>query len=1147
MIYLPDLDISRYLVSIRDLLQRPEIFSSIVPWFHFDLASTYQLSGAPSALFQTGVALLGLMSIPTFYMMARKYLVSIDNRAPIIATIFFAVFSGLGWMSYFGGFNVNSENVALSLLSNARLSSYWDVGYGQGLQIWLWFRDITVGLILLFTLLYMLTKYETNRIAYIIISSLLLVALSQVHFSELVIFITLLLSLAALFPSTKLRTKDMIYSSFISLGVIMLFNLFHVHVGVLDLRYQDSISGYTAVLLLMAFASLVLLRYPHRPRIPMKIDFRILVTVMLSVYSLGFLVWLSDQQNVISSFDEVYNVPWHFYPMLLGITGFIAIPASVHIIRKYRSNPVTIFLVMLLISLLVGKIISLINSDYFLTGYWERRIIIYDHAAIAILATVFVMDALNSSNVHKKLRLLPHQTIRIILVSLLILGGITSTLLSVDYNALLTKYTKVDKASIVDYSDPYTTVLTVTERSKATSEMSDAAYVINRYRIPVWSATGPEGPMQILSPLNATSVIYLDAHDETQIKTRYSDAYVTSHLVQNGRIYEDDKYKLIMLPRLSPPVPVSNTILVLPDDSTANNTNPSYFIYDVLSMGGYNYTTSLISDINTLREATTLIAPTEEIGAKLMANREKYALSFNRIMIFNMDGYNLLGNATDLSVEPIVSLEKNLQRLGSSASGSGNIGRPDLMENIVSNKTSLQIRVGDGQYGLWSVYRKFPEPINTSDYHSVRFNWFGNGDNLWYVVKVISSSNEYYWFRFQDSWVGWREVVIPFTMNDGYSVINSVKIQKVTLTNSPVNIDRIEIGTESANTNRDGDFYIEGFRLEGRKAISIRNAENNHVINFNTFLNLNYSPNYGDGVVYFDGNIPFISTLKSSNYDIYYINIKPITDSIVGSDLRSNSLFNNLGNTLQLMWQTPDVYEFHPTKQEGAAGPKGFFEKIIFSGKALIEGESILVESADDISVDSHDDHIFHNDIAKVEINSADKIVLHSDSGAIGQGTSFYSRMITNSSIIQISGNPAIVTITFEDDTSADILDSNITLSLNNSDLLIRNAKLSIDGQTKFDKIISYGDLRSAFGHDMRAIIIDGYVSGTLGSSDKFTELKDISTQGTIIRAPKFNEYDESKTWITILGDLASYRIVLLVIPIAIGAYLFSKSLIIYN
>ena len=104
------------------------------------------------------------------------------------------------------------------VISMAYNASYLDIGVGQSSWLWLWFRPITLGFTILFVLLYLMRREDLTKQKYIIISSLLILTLSQIHFSELVIFIVLLFVLALLFPTVKLRLKETSISILIGLA-----------------------------------------------------------------------------------------------------------------------------------------------------------------------------------------------------------------------------------------------------------------------------------------------------------------------------------------------------------------------------------------------------------------------------------------------------------------------------------------------------------------------------------------------------------------------------------------------------------------------------------------------------------------------------------------------------------------------------------------------------------------------------------------------------------------------------------------------------------------------------------------------------------------------------------------------------------------
>jgi hypothetical protein len=143
----------------------PSRLKSVYPWFHFEEGMVITLSFPPSGIdmisiympvYQTALAFLGILPITSFYVMARAYLKDIDERLPIVATGFWAFFSGFGWLKLLERLDYSGNR--LQLLNLLQDASFWDIGYGGGQSTWFWYRGLTVGFTLLFLLIYLLME-----------------------------------------------------------------------------------------------------------------------------------------------------------------------------------------------------------------------------------------------------------------------------------------------------------------------------------------------------------------------------------------------------------------------------------------------------------------------------------------------------------------------------------------------------------------------------------------------------------------------------------------------------------------------------------------------------------------------------------------------------------------------------------------------------------------------------------------------------------------------------------------------------------------------------------------------------------------------------------------------------------------------------
>ena len=284
----------------------------------------------------------------------------------------------------------------------------------------------------------------------------------------------------------------------------------------------------------------------------------------------------------MSTESTILAVPWEFYPTLLGLVGIIAIPGVILVVKKYRSHPIIIFTVLFILAIVFGRIITYVNADFEYTGYWERRFIPFVYVSCSLLAPIVVLSVIEATKATtrgrgkkrwiaiKHLKGLKNVT-TVGILSFLVLGGILSTFLSVEFGILGNqKYALTDNETKLQSSlnnvDPYSTLLTVTERSRNIAEYANLGYNVNYFRNQLWPSESPELPLNILSSLNSSAIIYLNKQDLEEITTNknYENGYIASHLLKVAPVTKEGfGGEVLQTPRLTPPSSRSDMVLVL--------------------------------------------------------------------------------------------------------------------------------------------------------------------------------------------------------------------------------------------------------------------------------------------------------------------------------------------------------------------------------------------------------------------------------------------------------------------------------------------------------------------------------------------------------------------------------------------------------
>jgi hypothetical protein len=668
----PGSDIIDHYTAMKQVLNAPDIFFGQYPWFHFLLALLDQISLHPSVwLMQSGLAMMSITLIFSFYMMARSYLAPIDIRAPMIATILFAAFAGFGWIHFLQQAGTISDlDQEWAALQRSWEATYYDIGSGVGTWIWMWFRPVTVAFTILFVLLYLLNCKQLSRPIYLGITSALVVALLQIHAPELVIFTLLIWITALFFPSLKLRTKETAISILIGLACSSILSYSYSYI--FSPRYLSmALEIYVPAIAVLAGTSLIFPRKTKRIKklVSFKINWNLVIVILGAAYIILLFFWNSISDNFdldsVIGVQTIYGVPFEFYPLLLGIVGLLAIPGMVIILKNSRNHPVVIFVSLFLLTMILGRALTFLNANVIYTDYWERRLTPIMQASASVVASIVILQIVRwlegrkqRSSYAKRLKsLLP-----IPILSILILAGSLSTFLTFEYQTLNTNFstlTDLEQAEgVFGRFDPYTTILTVSERSRGIAQFSNADYIPFNIRYQLWPSISPEFPLKFLYGVNNSAIVYLRPYDISLLaRMDFADKYIASHLL-NMSIPFNNITSFVgthQLPKLVPVASKSDAVLVVPEKVDRQ----FYYAYDILSGSGYNYTTTVQSDINSISKARIIIAPTEAIGSELIRHKKDYNLQYEYLIILNLDGSGKISSLAPSDSSLMIDLASN--------------------------------------------------------------------------------------------------------------------------------------------------------------------------------------------------------------------------------------------------------------------------------------------------------------------------------------------------------------------------------------------------------------------------------------------------------------------------------------------------------
>ena len=1121
----PGRDVVRHVFRTSQQTLTPDIYQSTYPWFHHTWGTVFQLSSPSMSLFQTGISLLAVFLIFSFYIMSKAYLKEIDRRAHLLATIIFSVFSGFGWLYFLK--NKLTVELPLELLDSewfflraALEASWWDIGKGEAMWLLMSFRPITIGFILIFVLLYLMKRHDLSKRNFIIVVSFLGLTLGQIHLPEFIFFTVFLFALAILKPKVKLRLKETCLAFFFGTIAFLFVSLMNQNFFGAELP-QSSLQWYIIFLPVIAFISFILTLFPKRPKIAIKFNTLIAASIVVFIFAFLLITWfLNSENSAYLDLLPIKAVPWEYYPMLFGLTGIFGILGSIIVLKKYSEHPIIIFVIFMLVGIIFARSLTFLNANVFEIGYFERRIIPIVFVSVAMLAPLLILKLINAKGKMPSLKNTKGMLI-VAVLSLIIVGGMFSTFLTFEHQILLAQNNKIrpDENNLIkslDDVDPYSSILTITKRTMRLAEFGVVGQTLDAQRFKVWDWTTPEMPLNAISSLDSSSLFFLRENDKRQISRTYSDGYLGSHLVNLAPyLKNDNEPNITYLPRLSPPISKSPVILVLPEEK-----NHFYYAYDFLSLGNYNYTTALLLDIETISTANVLIAPNEEIGLQLMNLRNEYDLKFDRLIIFNLDGYGPLVISSE--VLPTTSQELS-SALDWETVGlrKGTISIPKLEDHFdpeISHDKLISINVGDGEYRRWSVSHSFEIPRDLSKFEFIKFNWYGNNDQQEYQIMFKSDKKNLIRYQFQDSWNGLKQVVIPTKIVDEKVNVFGVHIRKITIGNATWN-NISEIDIRPGSINNKGSFYFNGFFFDDYLSHTYIEDGKKERLHFpgELVINQNILPGNFTVLANYEHDIPFILEKNFKDFKVDYVNVNPIIQKLDEGSEDSRDFYPLLANILEMIDEELPRYE-PISKHRFRFQPGGYFtfNNLKADGDLKFSSPSIITKVNSEISVNVDGKDLNYENISLILPVSVEQSSAKATQAVLENGTGFYSRIIMNSPKILFEGDPAIVSLIDKNGNITKIQGQRIQIDLPMSNNLLRQPSIQIDGVAKFEEIMGHGELEKKLRKSAEHLTVEGSVNFTIKFSDEHFFAHNTVIKGKKIFSEPVYTYDEIKNLLTI-------------------------------
>ncbi len=520
--------------------------SSYATWsyigFHSLMSSIYALASPNAFSLMFSTVILNFLSLYLVYVAFSK----MEHRKESLAI--WGLLTGFGWLAfllYKDGF---------SGLELADKASYKSLTWSQ--PIFFWGLPLTLAIGLLAFLLYLDIYWEGERKKKLVYIAMGVLSAFLVHVAEALVFVAYLTIAALLLGRRKV-------SSIASLSAAIVLSALYYCPGI----YTGSGPSTSIYLLLASFIALALNELRDRYISELIGKFfsllrrwdREIVDLLLALYMTGLVVWFIHLGEV--DVEAIYNlgqVPWFFYPVLLGIAGILAI-------TSLRSEFKPEFALLILVSIAMGRFVTYYKLAGGTISYWEYRFPFYAALGISALGSFYVGKVIKAKiGTDKKYGLF---------LAILLLSGYATTAVSFQTWYQLSTM-DVRALSEVDYGfasnntffreNPKIPALLLTSYSTSLSNVLSPPIKIKS--IAPWLPYGPEIPLYSLAMLspstNEVALLWTLADLGYLEKVNASFPYIKRFLGPA------ESYPSLTVVNLSsPPIPNAKLAVILPADT----------------------------------------------------------------------------------------------------------------------------------------------------------------------------------------------------------------------------------------------------------------------------------------------------------------------------------------------------------------------------------------------------------------------------------------------------------------------------------------------------------------------------------------------------------------------------------------------------
>jgi len=613
-------DISRHYQDSIILTRTPDLYIHFNYILFHSFGSTLNiLSGSPTMSSFLSIQVILNFFLPiSVYVLAKRFLADIDRRIPAISIVFYTILSNFSFIYFTHLKALGNQDTEFNLLRLAAEKGFnGTINFAQPFP---WFVPLTVAFIMFICAFLLLRVWEIPKSRFVPLYTVLILAMYLTHVSEVVFFVVIL-SIYSMFSKNKsLRLDDALLSSLIAIILAAIALVYPSIFWTSSYRIREiGISPMLAVILPLL---LVMIAMIWRNKMLYKIDlsmkfinnkrfFQILSMGLVTMYLFGFLTWFFIDDFKTSLVYETGVTPWFIYPLALGIVGLLALVALRHLGHILPNSPIAIILVSIALLFLIGKAISLVNVNFFFSGYWEKRLLSYIFLFSCLLAPLALVKLENQVSV--KRRFFTNISSSVI-ISLIVLSGFSSMVLQSEYWFLKVNLSPIPQKEFqaINYlnsilqHDPYAFGIAPSSDSTSLLTLSTFGYVSPRSDV-FANSKNPEMPLFELSAYDLPHA-YIGVSTQDLFMFEGKEGWLFRHLLPTLPIvFSNDEVTIYNATHVSYPRSNSDTTMLVPSDPNVSE-NSFLYAYDVISKHDHNYTVMFDRDQNALRSKTVVLS-----------------------------------------------------------------------------------------------------------------------------------------------------------------------------------------------------------------------------------------------------------------------------------------------------------------------------------------------------------------------------------------------------------------------------------------------------------------------------------------------------------------------------------------------------------